>query len=246
MCVQRSYKFTGKERDAESGLDNFGACYFTSSMGRFMSPDWDARPTAVPYAVFGDPQSLNLYNYVRNDPVTRADADGHCGNDTPNCKKLPKNPVANVSAPVKQAINNSVQASKHKTADDKKGGSHEEGGIAYTKNGTQVVAPAQPGQFKDVKQQGKVEINPFKAADPSKTKAWRCPSRCCLACSSIGSGRGHHRATVSSRDDYHWRDRHDPNIQLQSASIACGHSKRAIGADAQSRDWCAGQYGLRV
>ena len=33
----------------------------------------------VPYAVFGDPQSLNLYGYVRNDPVTRADADGHGG-----------------------------------------------------------------------------------------------------------------------------------------------------------------------
>ncbi len=69
--------FTGKERDAESNLDNFGARYFTSAMGRFMTPDWAARPTAVPYAVFGDPQSLNLYAYVRNDPVTVADADGH-------------------------------------------------------------------------------------------------------------------------------------------------------------------------
>ena len=72
------YEFTGKERDSESGLDNFGARYFTSSMGRFMTPDWAARPTNVPYAAFGDPQSLNLYTYVRNDPVTRADADGHC------------------------------------------------------------------------------------------------------------------------------------------------------------------------
>ena len=69
------YKFTGKERDAESGLDNFGARYYASIAGRFMTPDWAARPTAVPYALFGDPQSLNLYTYVRNDPVTRADAD---------------------------------------------------------------------------------------------------------------------------------------------------------------------------
>jgi RHS repeat-associated protein len=51
--------FTGKERDTESNLDNFGARYYGSSLGRFMTPDWAARPTAVPYAVFGDPQSLN-------------------------------------------------------------------------------------------------------------------------------------------------------------------------------------------
>ena len=31
------YKFTGKERDAESGLDYFGARYLSSSMGRWMS-----------------------------------------------------------------------------------------------------------------------------------------------------------------------------------------------------------------
>jgi RHS repeat-associated protein len=74
----QNYKFTGKERDAESGLDNFGARYLASNLGRFMTPDWAARPTTVPYAVFGDPQSLNLYGYVRNDPVTNADLDGHC------------------------------------------------------------------------------------------------------------------------------------------------------------------------
>jgi RHS repeat-associated protein len=33
-----TYKFTGKEPDLESGLDNFGARY-NSAMGRFMSPD---------------------------------------------------------------------------------------------------------------------------------------------------------------------------------------------------------------
>jgi RHS repeat-associated protein len=76
------YKFTGKERDTESGLDNFGARYFTSNLGRFMTPDWAARPTSVPYAVFGDPQSLNLYTYVENAPLNRVDADGHItGND---------------------------------------------------------------------------------------------------------------------------------------------------------------------
>ncbi len=39
---------TGKERDSESGLDNFGAGYFASTMGRFMAPDWAARPPRCP------------------------------------------------------------------------------------------------------------------------------------------------------------------------------------------------------
>jgi RHS repeat-associated protein len=71
------YKFTGKEHDSESGLDNFGARYDASSLGRFMTPDWAARPTAVPYSKFEDPQTLNLYGYVRNNPLWRADIDGH-------------------------------------------------------------------------------------------------------------------------------------------------------------------------
>jgi RHS repeat-associated protein len=71
------YKFTAKERDTESGLDMFGARYYGSSLGRFMTPDWAAKPTAVPYAMFGDPQSLNLYSYVRNNPTTTRDPDGH-------------------------------------------------------------------------------------------------------------------------------------------------------------------------
>jgi len=34
-----AHKFTGKERDSESGLDNFGARYFAPTQGRFTSPD---------------------------------------------------------------------------------------------------------------------------------------------------------------------------------------------------------------
>jgi RHS repeat-associated protein len=71
------YLFTGKERDTETGNDYFGARYYGSNLGRFLTPDWAAKPTSVPYAVFGDPQSLNLYAYVENGPINRADADGH-------------------------------------------------------------------------------------------------------------------------------------------------------------------------
>jgi RHS repeat-associated protein len=72
------HHFTGKERDAESGNDYFGARYYSSSMGRFMSPDWSAKAEPVPYAKLDDPQSLNLYAYVGNNPLTQVDADGHC------------------------------------------------------------------------------------------------------------------------------------------------------------------------
>jgi RHS repeat-associated protein len=70
--------FTGKERDTESGLDNFGARYNASTMGRFMTPDWSAAPVTVPGANLGDPQSLNLYSYVGNNPLVFVDPDGHC------------------------------------------------------------------------------------------------------------------------------------------------------------------------
>lgn len=42
-----------------------------------MSPDWSAREEPVPYAKLDNPQSLNLYSYVYNNPLGRADADGH-------------------------------------------------------------------------------------------------------------------------------------------------------------------------
>lgn len=68
---------TGKERDTESGNDYFGARYYNSTMGRFMSPDWSAKEEPVPYAKLDDPQTLNLYAYVRNHPTELVDADGH-------------------------------------------------------------------------------------------------------------------------------------------------------------------------
>jgi len=69
---------TGKEHDTESGNDYFEARYYASSMGRFMSPDWSAKEDPVPYAQMDDPQSLNLYSYVRNNPLSKTDPDGHC------------------------------------------------------------------------------------------------------------------------------------------------------------------------
>src|SRR6201996_5442284 len=71
------YRYTGKERDSESGNDYFGARYYGSSMGRFMSPDWSDGPDTVPNAKWTDPRSLNLYSYARNNPLSNVDPDGH-------------------------------------------------------------------------------------------------------------------------------------------------------------------------
>ncbi len=63
--------FTGKERDAETGLDYFEARYFSGAQGRFTSPD--------PLLASGraqDPQSWNRYAYGRNNPLRFVDPTG--------------------------------------------------------------------------------------------------------------------------------------------------------------------------
>lgn len=101
---------SGKERDTETGLDYFGARYYGNNMGRWMSPDWSANPSPVPYAKLDNPQSLNLYSYVLNNPASNRDADGHicifgighCNNDSPP-------PVKTTPPPVDQkAMNQSI------------------------------------------------------------------------------------------------------------------------------------------
>lgn len=62
-------RFTGYERDTETGLDYAKARYYASSLGRFASVD------PVVGSIF-DPQTLNKYAYVANDPVNRTDPDG--------------------------------------------------------------------------------------------------------------------------------------------------------------------------
>lgn len=77
-CPQNKYKFEGKERDDETSNDAFGARYYTWRFGRWLSSDWSAAPVPVPYANLGNPQSLNLYSMVADDPESFADFDGHC------------------------------------------------------------------------------------------------------------------------------------------------------------------------
>jgi RHS repeat-associated protein len=66
------FKFTGKERDSESGLDFFGARHDSSSLGRFMSPD------SLSTIDLSHPQKLNRYTYATNEPLGNVDAGGRC------------------------------------------------------------------------------------------------------------------------------------------------------------------------
>jgi RHS repeat-associated protein len=70
-------RFTGKERDAESGNDYFGVRYYASSMGRFMSPD------PGPWKL-NNPQYLNMYAYVLNNPLRNVDVAGETPQDRVN------------------------------------------------------------------------------------------------------------------------------------------------------------------
>jgi RHS repeat-associated protein len=94
-----THKFTGKERDAETGLDYFGARYYSNGLGRWISADWSAKPVPVPYTDFQDPQTLNLYTYVRNLPTTNADSDGHTWEE--------------LKQDLKRAVSNTIHANKH-------------------------------------------------------------------------------------------------------------------------------------
>jgi RHS repeat-associated protein len=64
-----TFKFTGKERDVESGLDFFGARYMSSRIGRFLSVDLGS-PDLV------NPQTLNRYTYAVNNPLFYTDPTG--------------------------------------------------------------------------------------------------------------------------------------------------------------------------
>ena len=79
-----SERFTGKERDSESGLDNSLARYFGASLGRFTSadPEQAGANTSLP-------QSWNAYAYVGGNPLINVDPDGRdwtvCESNGSNC-----------------------------------------------------------------------------------------------------------------------------------------------------------------
>ncbi len=72
IFCSEGHRSTGKEHDSESGNDYFEARYYSSAMGRFMSPD----PSVLDFADLTNPQSLNLYAYALNNPLKFIDPTG--------------------------------------------------------------------------------------------------------------------------------------------------------------------------
>jgi RHS repeat-associated protein len=108
------YKFTGKERDGESGLDYFIARHYSPASGRFLQADeyWGAPgsndplpPGPLPYTDLYNPQSLNRYSYTLNNPTAYVDDDGHCPNIlecAPEVAPTPTSPPPQPSTPPPQ------------------------------------------------------------------------------------------------------------------------------------------------
>jgi len=105
-------RFTGKERDSESGLDNFRARFFGSSMGRFTRPD----PIMFSKQKVVDPQQWNMYAYARNNPLRFLDPTGMyiCSGTKEQCAAI-KTALDNV----RKAANNLKDGSKERKALEK-------------------------------------------------------------------------------------------------------------------------------
>lgn len=89
-------KFTQKERDVETGLDYFGARYYSSAQGRFTSVD----PLLASGRV-AMPQSWNRYSYVLNNPLRLVDPTG-MGDDDPPDQKIDPADVVRIQANLSQ------------------------------------------------------------------------------------------------------------------------------------------------
>ena len=72
--TQTDRGFTGQESLAAAGLVNFNARWVDASLGTFSSPD-----SIIPNLF--NPQALNRYGYVLNNPLRYTDPTGRLGDE---------------------------------------------------------------------------------------------------------------------------------------------------------------------
>ena len=75
-ATSNTYKFTGHERDSETGLDHTMFRQYSSNAGRWLAPDSHKGSPR-------NPQGWNRYSYTRGNPSTLMDPEGQCPTDPP-------------------------------------------------------------------------------------------------------------------------------------------------------------------
>jgi RHS repeat-associated protein len=147
-------RYTGKERDAESGNDYFGARYYGSSMGRFLSPDPllnSGRPD--------NPQTWNRYTYALNNPLIVTDPTGlynlinNCASGDASCNKSFAQDAKNLKnglADLTKAVNGLADGAQKTALQGALGaiGTENDGnnvGVQFGKNADGAAGNTQPG-----------------------------------------------------------------------------------------------------
>jgi len=182
-------------RDTLLDMDVTPARMYSSGRGRWLSPD----PAGRKAVTLTDPQTWNMYAYARNNPTTLTDPSGlsavdpptpegarGCGNsntsadgcnasgrpETAQSQVTPQSLAAQVPADAKGAIMNALNASNAPTADDKKGGFHEESVKWGTDaSGNVVVSPSvSPRCLRPSRHQPKYKLYASQSGDGSEAR----------------------------------------------------------------------------
>ena len=129
--VTASYGVNGFTKDHRAAFERHGTkrvyiAYDSDEAGnkaavklaaeRWMSPDWADKPEAVPYSDLANPQSLNLYGYVKNNPLRSADPDGHEDDGDPQQTATAPHPTPTVPNPTAAEVDASLARTAADTA----------------------------------------------------------------------------------------------------------------------------------